>query len=78
MMKIGGERKAVFNRRKQHVAEGLEYTVLFSSDLGDWDESTDAPEVIASDAEVEAVAVPFPDAAGAEQACFFRVRITGN
>jgi hypothetical protein len=51
---------AVFGRRVDRVALGLTYTVQFSADLQSWENNTAEPTVLAADAEIEAVSVPFP------------------
>jgi hypothetical protein len=51
---------AVFGRRLDRVARGLTYTVQFSADLQSWENNTAEPTVLAADAEIEAVSVPFP------------------
>ena len=73
-----GARLAVFCRRLNHVAEGLTYTVEFSSTLGNWVPSTDTPTSIASDGEIEAVTVPYPAQVEGQPARFFRVTVTGE
>ena len=55
--------RAVFVRRKDHVAAGLTYTVVFSADLGMWTASSAIPEVLtdmSSGSGIEVVSVPFP------------------
>ncbi len=70
---------ALFGRRKEYGAAGLIYTVEFSADMsvGRWEVSTAIPTVVASDAEMDAVTVPYPFflQSGAK-AQFFRVSIT--
>jgi hypothetical protein len=52
---------AVFGRRLDRVARGLTYTVQFSADLDYWESNGNAGlTVLAADAEIEAVSVPFP------------------
>lgn len=77
------EFRAVFSRRKDRVMAGLNYTVVFSSDLGLWTESVTSPVLLtnpASTGEMEAVSVPFPaavplQAGGSLAPTFFRVRV---
>lgn len=78
----GVDYRAVFGRRKDHVSAGLTYTVQFSAGLDIWVDSTDTPTVVASDATMEAVTVPYPffieTARGVEKPTFFRVAVTSN
>jgi hypothetical protein len=72
----GLDHHAVFLRRMDHASSGLTYTVQFSADLSAWADSGEIPTVIASDATIEAVSVPFPPIiAGIEEPTFFRVKI---
>ena len=72
--------RAVFGRRIDYVTAGLTYTVMFSADLVHWVSSTDTPTVLASDATIEAVSVPYPSfvvtTRGVEKPRFFRVCVT--
>jgi len=72
--------QAIFGRRKDYLSAGLVYQVHFSPDLATWVTSTATPTVVASDAEVEAVTLPYPSFVdtprGPEKPQFFRVRIS--
>lgn len=76
--------RAVFGRRKNHVAAGLTYTVEFSADLLHWDVYQDEPSVLSdgqNDSDVEAVGVPFPASVptngnGHQPPQFFRVGVS--
>ncbi|MES2660957.1 MAG: hypothetical protein V4689_20190 [Verrucomicrobiota bacterium] len=74
--------RAVFGRRKDFLAAGLTYTVQFSAGLDIWVNSADTPTLVASDATMDAVSVPYPlfiqTANGVEKPTFFRVGVTGN
>ena len=78
----GVDFRAVFGRRKDHVAAGLTYTVQFSADLSNWVNSDATPRVDASDSTMDAVSVPYPlfidTARGVEKPTFFRVAVSGN
>ena len=78
----GVDFQAVFGRRKDYVAAGLTYTVQFSAGLDQWVDSSDVPTVLASDAEIDAVSVPYPltipTASGAAKPLFFRVFVTSG
>jgi hypothetical protein len=78
----GVDFRAVFGRRKDYLAAGLTYTVQFSADLATWVNSAAVPAIIASDAEMDAVTVPYPlfitTPRGAEKPTFFRVLVTMN
>jgi hypothetical protein len=67
---------AAFGRRKDYVALGLTYTVLFSSDLGTWTASPAEPNVIADDGEIEIVTIPYPAQIDGQPAGFFHVIVT--
>ncbi|MEQ1751619.1 MAG: hypothetical protein ABL974_19510, partial [Prosthecobacter sp.] len=67
--------RAIFQRRKDHQAAGLDYIVEFSSNLTEWQPSTDTPEVLSDDGQIEQAAVPFPPKAPGEAGQFFRIRI---
>lgn len=73
---------AIFMRRKNHHAAGIQYIVQFSADLHEWVASTAVPAVVSAPAEssdVEAVAVPFPESIttqdGLKEPSFFRIRV---
>jgi hypothetical protein len=69
--------RAVFGRRKDWVAAGLSYTVQFSADMSAWEDSVTTPTVVASDADMDAVTVPYPFFLNSgEKAQFFRVQVT--
>lgn len=70
------DRKAMFGRRKDAAQQGLTYAVRFSADLVTWELSADVPTVVGSDAEIEAVTVPFPALVGGKAPRFFRVEVT--
>ncbi len=77
--------RAVFGRRKNHVAAGLTYTVQFSAGLDVWVTSTAPPTVLTGEnsaGEIEAIGVPFPDfipvPSGLQKPTFFRVGVSGN
>ncbi len=81
------EYRAVFARRKDHVAANVAYTVVFSADLQVWTASSTNLNVVTNSAslgELEAVSIPFPttvpvQGGGAQQAPkFFRVGVAGN
>lgn len=79
-----GGYKAVFTRRKNHVAAGLNYVVEFSADMARWTPSSIGLEVVTgsgSSGDFEAVRVPFPpsvplQAGGSAAPRFFRVDVT--
>ncbi len=70
-----GVMEARFVRRKNAAALGLTYTVRFSSDLGQWQDSAGVPMVIAESADMELVAVPFPITVFGQPARFFVVEV---
>lgn len=78
----GVDFRAVFGRRKDYVNAGLTYTVQFSAGMDVWVDSTDTPEVLASDAMMDAVSVPYPffiiTSRGVEKPTFFRVAVSSN
>lgn len=75
----GVDFRAVFCRRKNHVAAGLIYTVQFSSDLGTWQSSIVTPTVIADDGEMQVVTVNYPFfLSDGRKAQFFRVAVSTN
>ena len=67
----GSEHRAIFVRRKDHVAVGLSYIPKFSSSLVTWEDCTVTPTVLADDGTYQAVSVPFPASIGGETARFF-------
>jgi hypothetical protein len=79
----GVDYRAIFTRRKNHLAAGLTYTVQFSADLIEWFDSTQTPAVLtgsSNPSSVEVVSVPYPNivetASGPKKPTFFRVKIT--
>jgi hypothetical protein len=76
---FGVDYRAVFGRRRNYLAAGLIYTVQFSAAMVTWEDSTAVPTVVASDAEIDVVTVPYPFfLSTGEQAQFFRVKITSQ
>jgi len=72
----GVDFRAAFIRRKNHLAAGLIYQVQFSGDLTTWMNSSTTPTIVASDAETEAVTVPYPFFVNGKKARFFRVAVS--
>ena len=72
----GVDFRALFGRRKDYVAAGLTYTAQFSGDLLTWEDSVAAPTVMASDAGIDAVTVPYPFFVNGRKARFFRVQVS--
>ena len=72
----GVDYRALFGRRKDYAAAGMTYTVQFSPDLATWENSTATPTVLASDAEFDAVTVPYPFFVNGRKARFFRVEVS--
>lgn len=74
--------RSVFGRRKNYLSAGLTYTVQFSADLSAWVNSTATPTVLASDATMDAVSVPYPlfinTVNGVEKPSFFRIVVSGD
>ena len=68
--------RASFIRRKNHLAAGLTYQVQFSGDLANGQNSSATPTVVASDAETDAVTVPYPFFVKGKKARFFRVAVS--
>jgi hypothetical protein len=67
--------RAVFLRRKDYLGAGLRYRVQFSGDLLTWATSSATPTLLASDAEMDAVSVPYPFFVNGKKARFFRVSV---
>lgn len=67
--------RVVFARRIGFEGYGLRYQVQFSPDLLDWITSTDAPAVLATDGEFEAVSVPWPLFLNGRKIRFFRMAV---
>jgi hypothetical protein len=74
----GGAFQAVFARRLDYLAARLTYTVEFSADLVTWEASTATPSVLASNAEMQVVSVPYPLFVNGQKAAFFRVNLQSN
>lgn len=68
--------RALFGRRKDYVAAGLTYTVQFSGDMVSWEDSVATPTPVASDAEMDAVTVPYPFFVNGRKSRFFRVQVS--
>jgi hypothetical protein len=69
---------ALFGRRVNYLAAGLNYTVEFSADLTTWSPSSAVPTVLATDSEIQAVSVPFPSQVDGRTPKYFRVKISGE
>ena len=67
--------QAVFTRPRNWSSLGLSYTVQFSGDLINWVTQATTPTTIATDADNEAVVVPYPSVVAGKKAQFFRVVI---
>jgi len=78
----GVDFRAVFGRRKDYVTAGLNYTVQFSADNIHFVNSSTTPQVLATDATIDAVSVPYPlfisTTRGVEKPTFFRVAVSSN
>ncbi len=80
----GVDFRAVFGRRKNHLAAGLTYTVQFSAGLDVWVNNDVTPAVLTGEnsGEIEAVSVPYPffipTASGFKKPTFFRVGVSNN
>jgi hypothetical protein len=74
MVAAGPTYLALFSRPKNFAANGLSYTVQFSTDLTSWTNSMDTPAVIADDGVLQAVTVPYP--VSGMPANFFRIVVT--
>ena len=76
----GGVWYAVFGRRADHATSGLTYTVQFSNDLNHWASPAVTLTPVASDSEIEAVEVQFPNTintpSGPMKPTFMRVEVT--
>ena len=70
--------RALFGRRKDWAAAGLSYTVQFSGNLTQWASSAATPAVLASDASLDAVTVPYPFFVLGTKARFFRVQVSAT
>ncbi len=81
----GDDFRAIFTRRKDHIAVGLSYSVQFSADLVHWVTSTTTPTILsgsgsANPAHIEAVSVSYPllipvPGGGEKKPTFFRVTV---
>lgn len=72
------ENHAVFLRRKDRIAAGLEYAVQISGDLTAWQNLIATPEVIGTDGDMEVVRVPIPVPSEGETSQFMRVNVTSS
>ncbi|MCX6854663.1 MAG: hypothetical protein NTV80_07130 [Verrucomicrobia bacterium] len=68
--------RALFVRRKDHVAAGLTYVPQFSADLTTWQNSAAVPTVLADDGTYQIVSVPYPPFVGGKKARFFLISVT--
>lgn len=72
----GVDFRALFVRRKDHVAAGLTYTPQFSADMTTWANSAAVPVVLADDGTHQIVSVPYPPFIGGKKARFFRISVS--
>ncbi len=72
----GIDYRALFVRRKDHVAAGLTYTPQFSADLLAWVPGAVVPTVLADDGRFQIVSVPYPPFVSGKKARFFRIQVT--
>ena len=70
----GIDYRALFVRRKDHVAAGLTYTPQFSADLLTWVPGVIVPTVLADDGTHQIVSVPYPPFVSGKKARFFRIQ----
>lgn len=71
----GPEFQALFVRRKDYTAARLNYIPQFSAALGEWEDSTTIPTVLADDGVHQIVSVPYPASVGGQTPRFFRVSV---
>jgi fibronectin-binding autotransporter adhesin len=71
---------AVFCRRSDYLAAGLNYSVEFSNALSAWTATGATPTTLATDGVIDVVRVPFlslvPSDSGPQKPTFFRVEVT--
>ena len=72
----GVDFRALYVRRKDHLAAGLTYTAEFSAALATWSERAAVPAVLAAASAFQVVSVPYPPFIGGKKTRFFRVRMT--
>lgn len=69
--------RLLFNRRVNHVADGVTYIPEFSADMtpGSWVPGGTTPSVLATDGTIQVVSVPYLRFIGGKKARFARVRV---
>ncbi len=71
----GMDFRALFVRRKDHVAAGLTCTPQFSANLSTWQNSAAEPVVLADDGINQIVSVPYPSLITKGMAGFFKITV---
>jgi hypothetical protein len=56
----GADIRAIWTRKSNHTAAGLDFTIQFSSDLSTWHDSTDPATMLATDGYVDLMSLPYP------------------
>lgn len=67
--------RALFIRRKNHLAAGLVYSPQFSANLTVWQTSSTPPSVLADNGTYQVVSVPYTPLVGGKKARFFRISV---
>jgi hypothetical protein len=70
-----GKMRAIFRRRKDYLAAGINYIYEFSSDLQTWETGTVAPQILGDDGTMQSLALDFPVMSSGQPSRFFRTRI---
>ncbi len=74
----GTDFRVIYTRRKDYIEAGLVYTLQFSGDLVNWENSAATPTVIATVGEIELVSIQYPLFAAGLDARFFRMGVSSN
>ncbi len=72
----GVDFRELFIRRKDYASLGLIYTPQFSATLGDWQNSTAIPDVLADDGTWQVCSVKYPFFVNGRKARFSRIAVT--
>ena len=72
----GVDFRELFIRRKDYASLGLTYTPQFSATLGNWQNSTAIPEVLADDGTWQVCSVKYPFFVNGKKARFSRIAVT--
>ena len=72
---IAGKMRAIFRRRKDYLAAGINYFYEFSNDLVTWETGAVTPQILGADGTMQSLTLDFPVMSSGQPSRFFRARL---